>query len=240
MTATEPAPTASDRSTREPYGIVVSKDVMVTMRDGIRLATDLHRPGRGGELAPGRFPTIVCITPYDKTERRYTEIADFFVPRGYAVVLQDLRDRHRSQGTKQYFHSATPHTGEDGYDTIEWIAAQPWSNGRTGMVGSSYACITQIRTALEAPPHLTAIWPDVAPTTTYHHQTREGGAMQLHMFWALYIHAADAQEVQANPALQEDVWEDLRNLRGMMWGWPWRMGERALKHVPALDETLEN
>ena len=119
------------------------------------------------------------------------------MPRGYAVVLQDLRDRHHSEGTKEYFHSATPHTGRDGYDTIEWIAAQPWSNGRTGMVGSSYACITQIRTALEAPPHLTAIWPDVAPTTTYHHQTREGGAMQLHMFWALYIHAADAQEVQA-------------------------------------------
>ena len=240
MTATEPARTARDRSGTEPYGIVVSKDVMVEMRDGIRLATDLHRPGRDGELAPGRFPTIVCITPYDKTERRYTEIADFFVPHGYAVVLQDLRDRHRSEGTKEYFHSATPHTGEDGYDTIEWIAAQPWSNGRTGMVGSSYACITQIRTALEAPPHLTAIWPDVAPTTTYHHQTREGGAMQLHMFWALYIHAADAQEVQANPALQEDVWDDLRNLRELMWGWPWHKGELALRHVPALDETLEN
>jgi predicted acyl esterase len=64
--------------------------------------------------------------------------------------------------------------------------------------------------------------------------------MQLHMFWALYIHAADAQEVQANPALQEDVWDDLRNLRELMWGWPWHRGERALKHVPALDETLEN
>ena len=100
--------------------------------------------------------------------------------------------------------------------------------------------ITQIRTALEAPPHLTAIWPDVAPTNTYHHQTREGGAMQLHMFWALYIHAADAQEVQANPALQEDVWDDLRNLRELMWGWPWLKGERALRHIPALDETLEN
>jgi len=222
------------------YGIVVSKDVMVRMRDGVRLATDLYRPARDGELVPGRWPTIVCITPYDKTERRYTEIADFFVPHGYAVVLQDLRDRHRSEGTKEYFHSATPHTGEDGYDTIEWIAAQPWSNGRTGMVGSSYAGITQIRTALESPPHLTAIWPDVAPTCTYHHQTREGGAMQLHMFWALYIHAADAQEVQDDPAKQEEVWEDLRNLRQLFWGWPWHKGELALRHVPSLDETLEH
>ena len=222
------------------YGIVVSKDVMVTMRDGIRLATDLHRPGRDGELVEGRFPTIVCLTPYDKTERRYTEIADFFVPHGYAVVLQDIRDRHRSEGTKEYFHSATPHTGRDGYDTIEWIAAQPWSDGRTGMVGSSYAAITQIRTALEAPPHLTAIWPDVVPTNVYHHQTREGGAMQLHMFWALYIHAADAQEVQGDPAKQEDVWNDLRNLRRLFWEWPWHKGELALRHVPALDEALEH
>jgi uncharacterized protein len=222
------------------YGIVVSKDVMVPMRDGIRLATDLHRPGRNGELVEGRFPTIVCLTPYDKTERRYTEIADFFVPQGYAVVLQDIRDRHRSEGTKEYFHSATPHTGRDGYDTIEWIAAQPWSDGRTGMVGSSYAAITQIRTALEAPPHLTAIWPDVVPTNVYHHQTREGGAMQLHMFWALYIHAADAQEVQGEPAKQEDVWNDLRNLRQLFWEWPWHKGELALRHVPALDEALEH
>ncbi len=222
------------------YGIVVSKDVLVTMRDGIRLATDLHRPGRDGELVEGRFPTIVCLTPYDKTERRYTEIADFFVPHGYAVVLQDIRDRHRSEGTKEYFHSATPHTGRDGYDTIEWIAAQPWSDGRTGMVGSSYAAITQIRTALEAPPHLTAIWPDVVPTNVYHHQTREGGAMQLHMFWALYIHAADAQEVQGDAAKQEDVWNDLRNLRQLFWQWPWHRGELALKHVPPLDEALEH
>jgi putative CocE/NonD family hydrolase len=222
------------------YGIVVAKDVMIQMRDGIRLATDIHRPARDGELVDGRFPTVVCITPYDKSERRYVEIADFFVPHGYAVVLQDMRDRHHSEGTKEYFHVVTPHAGEDGYDTIEWIAAQPWSNGRTGMVGSSYAGITQVRTALERPPHLTAIWPDVVPTCMFQHQTREGGAMQLHMFWALYIHAADAQEVQGRPDLQEEVWDDLRNLRQLFWEWPWHEGELALRHVPALDRTLED
>jgi putative CocE/NonD family hydrolase len=224
----------------DPYGIVLSKDVSLSMRDGIRLATDVYRPGRDGELVEGRYPTIVCITPYDKTERRYTEIADFFVPHGYAVVLQDMRDRHRSEGTKEYFHSVTPHTGEDGYDTIEWIAAQPWSNGRTGMVGSSYAAITQIRTALERPPHLTAIWPDVSPTNTYVNQTREGGAMQLHMFWALYIHAADAQDVTDDWDKQREVWDDLRNLRQLFWDFPHERGALALRHVPSLDQTLED
>jgi putative CocE/NonD family hydrolase len=222
------------------YGIVVSKDVMIEMRDGILLAADLYRPALDGEVAEGRFPTVVCITPYDKSERRYTEIADFFVPHGYAVLLQDMRDRHRSQGTKEYFHTVTPHTGRDGYDTIEWIASRPWSNGRTGMVGSSYAGVTQIRTALESPPHLTAIWPDVAPTNTFQHQTRENGAMQMHMFWALYIHAADAQDVQGKPELQEEVWDDLRNLRRLFWEWPWHEGELALRRVPTLDRTLED
>jgi putative CocE/NonD family hydrolase len=222
------------------YGIVVSKDVMLEMRDGIRLATDLYRPARHGELVPGRWPTIVCMTPYDKTERRYVEIADFFVPHGYAVVLQDLRDRHRSEGSKTYFHSATPHTGEDGYDTIEWIAAQPWSNGRTGTVGSSYAGITQIRTALESPPHLTAIWPDVAPTNTFENQTREGGAMQLHMFWALYIHAADHQGVKEDWEKQREVFGDLQRLRELFWNSPLLRDDLALRHVPELTQTLED
>ncbi len=64
--------------------------------------------------------------------------------------------------------------------------------------------------------------------------------MQLHMFWALYIHAADAQEVQGDSAKQEEVWDDLRNLRQLFWKWPWHKGELALRHVAALDQTLED
>jgi predicted acyl esterase len=64
--------------------------------------------------------------------------------------------------------------------------------------------------------------------------------MQLHMFWALYIHAADAQEVQGDPAKQEEVWDDLRNLRQLFWDWPWHKGELALRHIPTLDQTLED
>ena len=197
---------------------------MVPMRDGIRLATDVYRPARDGELVEGRYPTILCRTPYDKTDKRYSEIADFFVPRGYSVCLQDCRDRYRSEGTGEYFHAATPHEGEDGYDTVEWIAAQRWSNGRVGTVGSSFAGITQVRMALERPPHLTAIWPDVVPTNSYQHQSREGGAMQLHMFWALFIHAQDAQDIADDPEKQADVWADLTRLRELFWETPWRAG----------------
>ena len=220
------------------YGTIVAKDVMVRTRDGIGLATDVHRPARDGDWAEGRFPTILCRTPYDKTDKRYVEIAEFFVPHGYAVCLQDLRDRYRSEGTGEYFHTVTPHEGEDGYDTIEWIAAQPWSNGRVGMVGSSYAGITQVRAALERPPHLAAIWPDVVPTNSYQHQSREGGAMQLHMFWALFIHAQDAQDIRDDWSKQAEVWEDLKNLRKLFWATPWKRGQLSLRHVPTLEQAL--
>ena len=221
------------------YGIVLAKDVMVEMRDGIRLASDIYRPARDGQLVDGRFPTILLRTPYDKTDRRYVEIADFFTPRGYAVVLQDMRDRYRSEGTGDYYHVVTPHTGEDGYDTVEWIATQPWSNGRIGTVGSSYAGITQVRAALERPPHLTAIWPDVVPTNSFHNQSREGGAMQQHMFWALFIHAQDAQDIADDPAKQAEVWNDLRDLRQLFRaGPPWERGSTSLRHVPPLEQTL--
>ena len=211
---------------------------MVPMRDGVRLAFDIYRPGSGGAFVDGRFPAIMLHTPYDKATKRYTEIADSFVPRGYAVVLVDMRDRYRSEGSGTYFHSATPHTGDDGYDIVEWIAAQSWSNGRVGTVGSSYAGQVQIRTALERPPHLTAIWPDVVTTNNFANCSREGGAMQGHMFWALFIHAQDAQEVLHDPALSEQVWDDLRNLRELFRATPWQRGQTSLRLVPALEQTL--
>ena len=194
---------------------------MVPMRDGVRLAFDIYRPARDGDFVEGRFPTIMLHTPYDKTDKRYSEIADFFVPKGYNVVLIDLRDRYCSEASGVYYHAATPHTGRDGYDICEWIGTQPWSNGRIGTVGSSYAAITQVRTALEAPPHLTAIWPDVVPTNSFQNQCREGGAMQQHMFWALFIHAQDAQDVRDDWSKAGEVWEDLKNLRQLFRATPW-------------------
>lgn len=104
------------------YGIVVERDVMVPMRDGIRLVTDIYRPAEDGEPLRGPLPTILGRTSYDKTWRRLwvEPVANYFAPRGFVVVLQDLRGRHGSEGTGQYFHTANVHEGEDGYDAIEW------------------------------------------------------------------------------------------------------------------------
>ncbi len=220
------------------YGIVLSKDVMVPMRDGTRLAFDIYRPAVDGTWVEGRFPTIMLHTPYDKTDKRYSEIADYFVPKGYNVVLIDLRDRYKSEYSGVYYHAATPHTGRDGADICDWIGSQPWSNGRIGTVGSSYAAITQVRTAIEAPENLTAIWPDVVPTNSFQNQCREGGAMQQHMFWALFIHAQDAQEVRDDWSKASQIWDDLKNLRQMYRAFPWKKGDTSLRLVPTLEDSL--
>ena len=189
-----------------PYQIATFKDIMVPMRDGVRLATDIYRPSREGALFPGPFATILMRTSYDKTAQRYVEpVAHYFVPRGYVVALQDVRGRHQSEGTGQYFHTVNEYQGRDGYDTIEWLAEQVWSNGRVGMVGSSFPGLTQTHAALYSPPHLTAIWPDVTPTNSYEHQVRMGGAMQLQMFGALFVMPQDAQEIRDDPAAIRSV-----------------------------------
>ncbi|MFZ4662056.1 MAG: CocE/NonD family hydrolase [Caldilineaceae bacterium] len=225
-------------TTDKPYGLLIAKDIMVPMRDGVRLATDLYRPAQDGEPLPGSFPTILCRTPYNKSDRRYIEIAEFFTPRGYVTILQDLRGRYQSEGLGQYFHTANPHDGIDGYDTIEWIAAKPWSSGKVGMVGSSFAAVVQVAAALERPPHLTAIWPDVTPTNNFFHQAREGGAMQLHMFWALFVHAQDELSIWHDPAAQQKVWEGLRQMRQLVQAMPWQPGQTPLAVVPRLEQIL--
>jgi putative CocE/NonD family hydrolase len=222
-----------------PYGIVIAKDVMIPMRDGVRLAADIYRPAQDGAPLDGTFPTILLRTSYDKAAQRYVAtIADYFTPRGFVTVQQDLRGRYRSEGVGQYRHTANPHEGTDGYDTIEWIAAQPWSNGRVGMVGSSHPGLVQTHAALYRPPHLSAIWPDVAPMNSYAHQVRWGGAMQLHMFGALFLHAQDSPQALADPQLRAAIFAAMGRMRELVYATPFKPGHTPLSAIPELEQTL--
>ena len=124
--------------------------VAVPMRDGIVLRADLYRP-------PGsdRSPTLVYRTPYGRTETPADPIVLAAVRRGYAVVLQDVRGRYGSGGVFQPYQQE----GRDGYDTIEWAARQPWSNGSVGTYGLSYPGAVQWLAAVEQPPSLRAMVP---------------------------------------------------------------------------------
>jgi putative CocE/NonD family hydrolase len=222
------------------YGVVVEENVMVLMRDGVGLATDIYRPSADGEPIPGPLPTILGRTSYDKTWRSLwvEPVANYFTPRGYVVVLQDLRGRGKSEGIGQYFHTANVHEGEDGYDTVEWIAAQAWSNGRVGMTGSSHGGLVQTVAALTRPPHLTTIWVDVAPTNIFEHEAREGGAMALWMFAALFLHAHDAPEIRDDPERKRMILKGWQNVRELVQSMPFKPGETPLRAVPNLEKTL--
>jgi uncharacterized protein len=140
-----------------PSDYILQKDVAVPMRDGVVLRADVLLP-RG----KGRFSTLVYRTPYNKEEalKGYTTF-QHAVERGYAVVVQDVRGRYASAGE----FAAYQNEGHDGYDTIEWAARQPWSNGNIGTFGLSYPGAVQWLAAVESPPHLKAMVPAMTFST---------------------------------------------------------------------------
>ncbi len=117
----------------------------VPMRDRTELSADVYRP-----KAAGRFPVILNRTPYTKTSAGNFKIAQYFVSHGYVVVFMDVRGRGDSDGTFEPYRN----DGQDGYDAIEWCAAQEWSSGKVGTVGGSYNGAIQWLTAVKQPPHL--------------------------------------------------------------------------------------
>jgi predicted acyl esterase len=126
-------PARVQTQTDQRYDIVPMLNVMVGARDGVRLATDVYVPGQRG-ATPARFPTIVERTPYNK-DGAADVLTKYFVPRGYVVVVQDVRGRYKSEGKWRPIRD----DGPDGADLLKWIADQPWSNGKVGTVGTSYA-----------------------------------------------------------------------------------------------------
>ena len=229
------------RSSKTTYGMIVSQNVMIPMRDGVRLATDIYRPAdEFGNHAQGQFPVILGRTSYDKSNPVIwiDAVARPFVANGYVVILQDLRGRGLSEGTGDYFHTANQKEGLDGYDTIEWAAEQEWCNGKVGMVGASHGGIVQNMASLYRPPHLAALWVDVAPTNAFRWEVRQGGAMALHMYGALYLHGYDSQEIAGNPEAIARIERGAERLSEEVWKQPFREGETPIAAVPNLEKVL--
>ena len=122
------------------FEVVVERDVMLTMRDGVRLATDIYRPARAGASVAGRFPSFSNARP--TTSSRHARVQPrLFAEHGYVVVLQDVRGRGRSEGEWYPFAREAP----DGFDTIEWVAGQPWCPAKSARSGPRTAAATRPR-----------------------------------------------------------------------------------------------
>ena len=160
---------------QKTYKVIYEPNVMVPMRDGTRLATDVFRPN-----APGKFPVLVNRGPYGKDQ--YIANPDhstwFFPAHGYIVLSQDCRARFGSEGD---YYNPVFQEAADGYDTVEWAATQEWSNGRVGTTGQSYLGATQytLATTNPLPPHLQTMAPFSA-SSDFHQSwvCHTGGAME--------------------------------------------------------------
>lgn len=145
---------------------------LVAMRDGVKLATDIYLPEGNGP-----WPVILTRTPYNKSSMLGAGRPTFWTSKGYAVVVQDCRGRFQSEG--KYLPFMDDHF--DGYDTVEWIAKQSWSNGKIGMSGASAMGITANQASIMAPPHLTAMFVMIAPASAYQHAIYTGGIFRKEM-----------------------------------------------------------
>jgi uncharacterized protein len=126
-------------------------EVEIPMRDGLMLAADVYLPAGAGPEAP--VAAVVLGTPYDKRAAMHATEALLYQAHGYAFVAYDSRGRGKSEGLWRAFAQ----DGEDGYDVVEWVAAQPWCDGQVGTTGLSYSGWNQWATAREHPPHLRAM-----------------------------------------------------------------------------------
>ncbi|HSZ51411.1 MAG TPA: CocE/NonD family hydrolase [Caulobacteraceae bacterium] len=229
-----------------PYDMVVSSDVMIAMRDGVKLATDIYRPARDGKPVGGRFPVILERTPYgktvvsrselsvaDPTPKSRAEVARFFVSRGYVVIYQDCRGRYASQGEFVKYLS----DGADGYDTCAWIVRQPWCDGKIGTMGLSYAAHTQGALGCAGAPGVAAMVIDCgAFANAYQGGIRQGGAFELkQVTWA--VPAAIESPQVANDPVRLKAMKAI-DLRAWFARMPWKKGQSPLSDAPEYEDYV--
>ena len=168
---------AAQTKIRDQFGVRIS------MRDGAKLAADIFLP-----ITPGRYPTIFEITPYGRGtgvvtggcgERCFRNEHRYWVENGYVFVMVDERGRGDSEGEFDWMYPDI----NDGYDVVEWIAKQPWSNGKVGMRGASYTGTSQWYAAKNRPPHLSCINPSATIGRPLEEMPYNDGAFRLG--WAL-------------------------------------------------------
>lgn len=227
------APPAFSQST--PTVVTVMENVMVPMRDGVRLATDVYLPTRDLSSAPERRPTILIRTPYEKTNRFEVAAGPYFASHDYAVVIQDTRGRFKSEGI---WHMLTD-DGQDGVDAAAWITQQPWSNGDIGMMGTSYAGGTGHALAMAGSPYLKAIIPVDATSNPAYQSLRNAGAFELRFFNWIFLFGAPRGSRQVRDSATRAVLEEMAdNRRQYLLSLPLRKGTTPLKLAPEYEEWL--
>lgn len=214
------------------FEVHVEANVMVPMRDGVRLATDIYRPARNGRPVDDRFPVILTRTPYNKAGNAST--GKYYAARGYVFVAQDTRGRYASEGI---WHWLTD-DGPDGADTARWIAQQPWSNAKIGMFGTSYVGGTQHALAMEGSPYLKTVIPVDAVCNMGYASMRNGGAFELRFWNWIMLNAGRGSRAARDPATAEILQQMADNRHHYLAQLPLRPGTTPLKLAPEYEQWL--
>ena len=212
--------------------VAVERDVMVPMRDGVKLATDVYLPTNDGKAREGRFPVILTRTPYNKNGSKGD--AEFFARQGYVFVAQDTRGRYASEGV---WHWMTD-DGQDGVDCARWIGRQPWSDGKIGMIGTSYVGGTQHAMAMEKAEELATVIPVDAVSNMGRQSMRNAGAFELRFWNWIMLNAGRGSKQSADPAAAAMFKEMADNRLTYLRNLPLRAGTTPLKFAPEYEQWL--
>ncbi|MBI4521731.1 MAG: CocE/NonD family hydrolase [Gemmatimonadetes bacterium] len=199
---------ATAQSTAPYDAVLYQSDVMVPMRDGVKLAIDIYRPARGGQPLSERLPVLLQRTPYSKTGEGLSQQAKYFASHGYVVAVMDTRGRYKSEGvfSKYYEYDAY-----DGYDTIEWLAKLPYAQAAVGMWGTSYGAHTQADAAKLNPPSLKTLVLNMGGLSNgWEQKVRSGGAFELgqQLGWAFGQLQEDSRDPVVQALLAKETVED--------------------------------
>lgn len=179
----------------DSFDVTIEHDLTLQTRDGVTLHADVCHP-----KADGKFPVLLTRTPYDKRE-----VIDFCLKgaaRGYVVVVQDVRGRFASEGDWYPFKFES----QDGYETVEWAAGLPYSNGKVGMFGGSYVGATQFLAAIAQPPHLAGICPNYTASNYHDGWTYQGGAFEQHFneSWTTALSSDTVRRLSVSASAEND------------------------------------
>jgi uncharacterized protein len=198
------------------------KGVKIKMRDNVELVADIVRPA-----GDGKYPVILERTPYGREILSHLE-GDWWARRGYVHIVQDVRGRNQSDGEWHPF----VHERKDGYDTIDWIVKQPWSDGKIGMIGGSYVGWVQWAAAVEQHPALKCIVPQVSPPDPFFNFPIDHGVPMLFgaLWWSNFV---KEKKVPPIPEIPKDL-EKLKTLPLS------KVDDEVLgRNIPFYDEWLD-
>ena len=218
----------------QQYDAICQSNVMVPMRDGVRLATDIYLPALGGQPASGKFPVILERTPYDKAGSGNVTNGTYYARRGYVCAIQDVRGRFVSEGEWYPFAKEAP----DGYDTVEWLAAQEWSDGQVGTMGASYCGSDQSALATLNPPHLSTMIVAVGASNYYHCSMRQNGALEQRFMIYAFRMATTSKEAFADPNIKAAVDRAFANVGEWVSRAPLKKGTSPLRMLPNYEQWV--